>query len=279
MRIGTVSGSPGTTSPRHFWARDRPLRLGSGTSQTGKIPMRRKSLFIALIIAVALAIPAVVVASHQFNDVPGSHTFHGDIAWLADEGITRGCNPPANTEFCPDDPVTRGQMAAFMKRFHDQFIAGASPVVGVASAGRASSDPPSTGNGVVDGLTMNLQIPEFGFLVVEASVDMENIPDPDVFGCGINTGGATNLAQADSWRAVDLFANASDTCSTQTALLVSPGSQPVRVVITQALASTNAFGGNISAVLYTADDTVGLLEKGSGEQVEMRPLSDSPKGS
>jgi hypothetical protein len=241
--------------------------------------MRRKSLFITLIVAVAVAIPAVVVASHQFNDVPGSHTFHGDIAWLADEGITRGCNPPANTEFCPDDPVTRGQMAAFMKRFHDRFIAGASPVLGVASAGRDSAAPPSSGNGVVEGLTMNLRIPEFGLLVVEATVDMENLPDGDIFGCGINTGGATNVAQADSWRAVDLTANFADTCSTMTSLLVSPGSHPVRVVISQALASTEAFGGNITAVLYTADDTIGLLEEGSGEQVEMRPLSDSPKGS
>jgi hypothetical protein len=170
-------------------------------------------------------------------------------------------------------------MAAFMKRFHDQFIAGGSPVVGVASAGRADSAPPSNGNGVVDNLTMNLQVPEFGFLVVEASVDMENLAESDIFGCGINTGGATNLALADSWRTVDLLVDTNDTCSTQTAFLVSPGSQPVRVVISQALASTSAFGGNISAVLYTADDTIGLLEESSGEQVELRPLSDSPKGS
>jgi hypothetical protein len=240
--------------------------------------MSRKSLLVAAIVAGTLAIPAVVVDSHQFNDVPGSHTFHDDIAWLADEGITRGCNPPANSEFCPDDPVTRGQMAAFMKRFHDQFIAGGSPVVGVASAGRASDAPPSTGNGVVDDLTMNLQIPEFGLLVVEASVDMENTVSEDAFGCGINAGGATNVAQADSWRVVDLTTTVADTCSTQTAFLVSPGSQPVRVVITQALASTNAYGGNISAVLYTADDAIGLHEESSGTQVEMRPLSDSPKG-
>lgn len=241
--------------------------------------MRRKGLFVALIVAVAIAIPGVVVAGHQFNDVPGSHTFHNDITWLADEGITRGCNPPANTEFCPDDPVTRGQMSAFMKRFHDRFIAGGSPVIGVASAGRSSSAPPSTGSGVVDGLTMDLQIPEFGFLVVEASVDMENLVTADAFGCGINTGGSPGVAQADSWRVVDLTANASDTCSTMTGLLVSPGSQLVRVVLSGAEASTSAYGGNINAVLYTADDNVGLLLTTSEDQVELRPLSDSPKGS
>jgi len=42
--------------------------------------------------------------------------FFKDIEWLAQTGVTRGCNPPANTLFCPDEPVTRGQMAAFLVR-------------------------------------------------------------------------------------------------------------------------------------------------------------------
>jgi hypothetical protein len=45
-----------------------------------------------------------------------SSVFEDDIRWLAATGVTRGCNPPANDEFCPDDPVTRGQMAAFLHR-------------------------------------------------------------------------------------------------------------------------------------------------------------------
>lgn len=50
-----------------------------------------------------------------FRDDDGS-VFEGDIEWLASTGITRGCNPPINDRFCPDDPVTRGQMAAFLNR-------------------------------------------------------------------------------------------------------------------------------------------------------------------
>jgi endoglucanase len=46
--------------------------------------------------------------------------FQDDIEWLAATGITRGCNPPANDRFCPDQPVTRGQMAAFLRRALDQ---------------------------------------------------------------------------------------------------------------------------------------------------------------
>lgn len=42
--------------------------------------------------------------------------FAADIARLAAAGITRGCNPPVNNRFCPDDSVTRQEMAAFLAR-------------------------------------------------------------------------------------------------------------------------------------------------------------------
>lgn len=35
---------------------------------------------------------------------------------IAEQGVTLGCNPPANSRFCPDDPVTRAQMASFLVR-------------------------------------------------------------------------------------------------------------------------------------------------------------------
>lgn len=63
-----------------------------------------------------LGLPA---GSATFTDVPADSPFRNDIAALADAGITRGCNPPDNTEFCPKDPVTREQMAAFLKRALD----------------------------------------------------------------------------------------------------------------------------------------------------------------
>jgi hypothetical protein len=44
------------------------------------------------------------------------HIFENAIEWMAAEGITQGCNPPANDRFCPNDRVTRGQMAAFLVR-------------------------------------------------------------------------------------------------------------------------------------------------------------------
>ncbi|HEU4894817.1 MAG TPA: S8 family serine peptidase [Acidimicrobiia bacterium] len=51
-----------------------------------------------------------------FDDVPANSTFARDIEKLASAGITRGCNPPQNTAYCPADEVTRGQMTAFLHR-------------------------------------------------------------------------------------------------------------------------------------------------------------------
>ncbi len=58
----------------------------------------------------ALALPAS--STDYFADDNGT-TFEHDINALAATGITKGCSP---TTFCPDDPVTRGQMAAFLHR-------------------------------------------------------------------------------------------------------------------------------------------------------------------
>ena len=56
--------------------------------------------------------------SNNFIDDNG-HIFENAITWLAGKGITEGCNPPTNNRFCPDDPVTRGQMAVFLVRAFD----------------------------------------------------------------------------------------------------------------------------------------------------------------
>ena len=53
--------------------------------------------------------------SGRFADDDNS-IFEADIEKLAAAGITKGCNPPTNDHYCPDDSVTRGQMAAFLVR-------------------------------------------------------------------------------------------------------------------------------------------------------------------
>ncbi|MGH8874113.1 MAG: VanW family protein [Acidimicrobiia bacterium] len=48
-----------------------------------------------------------------------ANVHEGFIEAIAASGITKGCNPPRNYEYCPTEPVTRGQMAAFLVRAFD----------------------------------------------------------------------------------------------------------------------------------------------------------------
>lgn len=48
-----------------------------------------------------------------FDDVPSDHLFAAWIEQLYRDGITLGC---AVDHYCPEDPVTRGQMAVFLER-------------------------------------------------------------------------------------------------------------------------------------------------------------------
>ena len=54
--------------------------------------------------------PAPAVATFP-NDVPTSHPFFRFIEAMAASGLTGGC---AAGSFCPDNPVTRGQLAVFL---------------------------------------------------------------------------------------------------------------------------------------------------------------------
>lgn len=49
----------------------------------------------------------------------GESVHEGDIEWIAEQGVTLGCNPPDNTEYCPTDGVTRAEMASFLTRALD----------------------------------------------------------------------------------------------------------------------------------------------------------------
>lgn len=98
-------------------------------------PRRLRNVSITTVIALVLttAVSTVVIAAHTFPvDVPDDNTFHEDIAWLAANDVTRGCNPPDNDAFCPEDSVTREQMSAFMRRFAGAFGTDGDQVTGTS---------------------------------------------------------------------------------------------------------------------------------------------------
>jgi hypothetical protein len=82
-------------------------------SPTSERPRRRRVGPVLGLVIALLAAPAVVLASHQFTDVPNSNPFHEQISRLVESGITTGCTA---TTYCPKNAVTREQMAAFLTR-------------------------------------------------------------------------------------------------------------------------------------------------------------------
>ena len=84
----------------------------SASSPAPRRPRRRVGLIVGLVIAL-LAAPAIVLASHDFTDVPNTNPFHTQISRLVESGITTGCTA---TTFCPKNNVTREQMAGFLSR-------------------------------------------------------------------------------------------------------------------------------------------------------------------
>jgi hypothetical protein len=61
------------------------------------------------------ALDLLPTAEDSFTDDAG-HVFESAINSLAAAGITLGCNPPDNDQFCPDREMTRGEMAAMLSR-------------------------------------------------------------------------------------------------------------------------------------------------------------------
>ena len=60
----------------------------------------------------ATNISTVSVPFSPFSDT-GATIFRDHIIWLAEKGITEGCSAEGLL-FCPEQPVTRGQMAALL---------------------------------------------------------------------------------------------------------------------------------------------------------------------
>jgi hypothetical protein len=125
--------------------------------------------------AFLVAIPIAVVASDAFTDVPESNVHHADIAWLKDARVTIGCNPPANSEFCPGDPVLREQMASFMRRLAEN------RVVDAASALEATHAEQASNADLLDGLDSYDYLPNCspGYMMATAWIDVRLVSDTE----------------------------------------------------------------------------------------------------
>jgi hypothetical protein len=90
-------------------------------------PSRRVA---AIALTLALLLPGIALASHQFPDVTTSNPFHADIDAIVDAGIATGFQ---DGKFRPAEAVTRQAMSAFLHR-------------GLGRVGLAIYDAPMTAN-------------------------------------------------------------------------------------------------------------------------------------
>jgi hypothetical protein len=83
--------------------------------------MRRFALLLGIALP-TVTTSAVAQNCDGFTDVLASSPFCPDVTWIASYGITKGCAP---SQFCPNESVTRLQMAAFMHRLgNNAFVQG-----------------------------------------------------------------------------------------------------------------------------------------------------------
>jgi hypothetical protein len=110
---------------------------GDGTERV-TLSFKRRHVRIALLVLVvaAMAFPAgMVVAANGFSDVDPGSVHAAGIDAVAAAGVTVGCG---GDRFCPNDNVTRAQMATFMHRLSGN--AATAPWVNAASLGGTGAD-------------------------------------------------------------------------------------------------------------------------------------------
>lgn len=78
-----------------------------------------KFWFAVALVATATFGAGIATATHVFNDVEDGRFYAEPAEWAADNGITNGCG---SGNFCPDDPVTRGENITFAKRYDDNIV-------------------------------------------------------------------------------------------------------------------------------------------------------------
>ncbi|MDH5615141.1 MAG: PQQ-dependent sugar dehydrogenase [Acidimicrobiia bacterium] len=72
---------------------------------------------LAVALALAVAVPAAAELTPGGSFIDDDGNFHEpNIEAIAAAGITVGCKPPIGDQYCPGDPVSRAEMAAFLLR-------------------------------------------------------------------------------------------------------------------------------------------------------------------
>jgi hypothetical protein len=103
----------------------RGVVLGCGPSRyCPSDPVSREQMSVFLLRTLEPALDPPACTSPVFKDVPASNPFCRWIEELARRGITSGCG---GGNYCPEQPVTREQMAAFVSTTFGLTLYGPTP--------------------------------------------------------------------------------------------------------------------------------------------------------
>jgi len=218
---------------------------------------------LAGMVGALVATPIAVYATHQFTDVSDSAFFSNSVTWMKDNGITVGCNPPSNTKYCPNDNVSRGEMAVFLKRLAEKKVVDAGELQGFTAAQltpraafNSTSDAP---DGADFTLSTTITAPAPGILLLSATIDATNSTDFNFYECllEINDGlvsGTLMFAQLDG----DTNANWEEDCTTTGAVAVAAGTHTIDFEVVDVEPSTELFDASVW-VLWVPLDGSGAI--------------------
>ena len=72
------------------------------------------------VVAVFALLGGTALATHTFPDVDHGRFYSDPVDWAVANSITSGCQ--GGTNFCPDDPVTRGENITFAYRYDQNVV-------------------------------------------------------------------------------------------------------------------------------------------------------------
>ncbi len=103
--------------------------------------MRKLLVVVGLFVAGFTSGNTLAAACAGFVDVDSTSGFCASVAWVKSRGITLGCTDASH--YCPNDAVTRAQMAAFMYRlgFQNALLAGGNAFGSTAILGTTDNQP------------------------------------------------------------------------------------------------------------------------------------------
>jgi len=123
------------------------LVIGSTKGYRVSTRTRLRLLLLGVALTAGLVVAAPTAASAQTTELPPGGTFvdddnsihQGAIEAIAAIGVTLGCNPPGNDRFCPEQPVTRAEMATFLTRALNLGEASIQPFTDIAGSTHEAS--------------------------------------------------------------------------------------------------------------------------------------------